>query len=306
MSSVATPPRRFGWFVRQPDGNLHIVAQEHVLTDVEFGEYENYTRVVNDLRAFVIDHHALTMEFEAVSTVAEEVGTLLTASLSSTMLDTPATVRSQAMAQRAVSNFLSASSALRDRGIKRQKVRGADAIPTSAEIEAKVSEIFDASQGYRIAYVLRNHAQHHENPISLTPINADRGASGTMQARIALMLDPAVLAANKALNAKVRVELAAMAGPIPLLPILAEAMTGFERILLHVLRANRARMVDMAAYLAALYSAFHVPRGATPVIFNGFEPASGPPTTENCYLFGVDELTSCHALLERLERDPGE
>ena len=305
MSNVAKAPRRFGWFVRQPDGNMGIVAQAHVLTDREFGDYENLTRVVNDLRAFVVDHHALVMDFEAASGVADEVGGILTESLNATLLDTPATVRSQAMTQRAVSNFLSAGSALRDRGIKRQKGRGAVAVPTSQEIAAKVSEIFDASQGYRIAYVLRNHAQHHENPISLTPINADRDGNGIMQARIALMLDPAVLAGNTALNAKVRAELAAMDGPIPLLPILAEAMDGFERILLFVLQRNRQRLAEMAAYVATLYSDFRVPHDATPVIFNGFEPEKGPPTNEDCYLFGVDEMVAYGALLERLERRLG-
>ena len=82
--------------MRQPDGNMGIVAQAHVLNNTEFGETNGTPAVANDLRAFVIDHHAITMDFKTVLGVEAEAGEQLTTSINDKLLDTPSTIRSMA------------------------------------------------------------------------------------------------------------------------------------------------------------------------------------------------------------------
>lgn len=41
----------------------------------------------------------------------------------------------------------------------------------------------------------------------------------------------------------------------------------------------------MAQCAAMLFQAFEIPHEAKLVIFNGFDPSLGPPSTENCFLF---------------------
>ena len=304
-AAPAPPMRRLGWFTPQPDGNLGITVQAHVLTEKEWAEFEKYAGVVNDMRAFMIDYLALVADYEAFVAVDDEIAADASLAINARFLDTPALVRAQAKAQRSVSNFLSAGSAFRDRAQKRLSGRGARAIPSPAALKARISEIYDASIDYRVTYILRNHAQHHENPISMCPIEGARADDGKIAARMRMGLDPQVLAADKKLPAAKRAELLTLDAQLPMAGIIERTMADFSRIMLFVLEANRQRLIEMAQYAAALFRAFEIPHNAKPVIFNGFDPTKGPPTTENCYLFGLDELTVCVEMLDRLGREVG-
>jgi hypothetical protein len=279
--------------------DVHILDQP--LNEENWEEFCHYTKVVGDLRPFVIDYLALQADFAAVSSAAASASGEMTAAFVHGIVSVSAGIETQAKAQRAVSNYLGAASALRDRAATRLARRhGADSVEAQS-LKNKLSELFDKSFAYRVLYALRNHAQHHENPISLVPIDAKRDSTEQMVATVSLRLDPQVLAGNLKLSRKVREELRELSCPdLELQALIAEHMDAHAEIMLTLLELEVGRLVEMAQYAAALHRVLEIPEGVVAVIWEGGDPSLGPQSQKRCLMCGFDELQRVVQLLTEL------
>jgi hypothetical protein len=289
--------RRFGWYLPKPHGglDLHIVAKP--IDEENWNEFRAYTRPVELIRPFMIDYYALASDFAAAASVEAEVGAVLTGLIADSAISIPASVDANARAQQLVSDFLGAASAFRDRAASRLSRQFGSAAGETLILKAATSRLFDKSFAYRVMYALRNYAQHHEVPISLVPINAERGPDGTMKCRIALHLDPAKLITTGKVSAKFRAELAALQDKkLALGPLIEEFMTAHQEVMIELLNIYSVSLSDLAHYAAAFYRTFEVPHDAVPVIWEGDDPKDGPHTQRRCIMCGFDEMMRALAL----------
>ena len=256
-----------------------------------YTEFRQFTRVVETLRPYVIDYIVLNAEAKAVAAVEVAMATEFDDLLEQTIPSVSRTMETQARAQRAVANYLANASALRDRfcvRLTRKFGKGSSEIQT---FNARLSHHFDTSFAYRVTSVLRNHSQHHENPLSLVQMRANRDQAGKMKTAVGMQLHFAPLIANKKLNAKVRAELAALSDPdCHLTPIIAENMAQHSDLFALVIDFHKNEIVEMAQYALALYRHLGVPQGAYPVIFEGPDPALEPNEQQRWIFCGFDEL----------------
>lgn len=304
MTSIAHVPghRRFGWYRPRPQGglDLHIIARP--LDEDNWTEFREHTRVVEFIRPYIIDYLALVSDFEAVTGVEVEVSAALTDVLAQVMITVVTGVEANARAQQLASNFLSAASAFRDRAASRLSRQFGSVSAETQALKAATSRLFDRSFAYRALYALRNYAQHHEVPVSLVPISANRSAEGAMICQIGLHLDPRTLAASGKINAKLHAELTAIgARQLALLPLLDEFMAAHQEIMAEVLRIYSTDLAEMAHYAAALYRTFEIPHDVVPVVWEGDDPAAGPETQKRCIMCGFDEMLRAFALRDQLQ-----
>jgi hypothetical protein len=293
--------RRFGWYRPKPDGKLDIQIFDRALDDEDWEEFLKFTKAASDFRPFMIDHIALKTDFEAVSSVNVKLANELSILIQGRMVSMPEGIEAQAEVQRLLTNFLGTASAFRDRAVTRLRRRFGKESKEALLLKAKMSELFDRSFEYRALYALRNHAQHHENPISMVPINANRDAQGKMVAEVSLQLDPRTLAANPDINAKVRTELKAMGDElIDLLPVISEFMIAHDEIMLSIIEMHMQGLTEMAYYAATLYRVLNIPMDVVPVVWEGSDPQSGPQTQDRCFMCGFDELAKIAGLAASL------
>lgn len=279
--------------------DIHIL--ERPLDEENWIEFRQYTQVIEHIRPFLIDYLALSADFQAVTCTEEQIGAELTRTLDGGMISIPAGVDANARAQQLVSNFLSAASAFRDRAASRVSRKWGHDSSEGRSLKAKTSQLFDSSFAYRLMYALRNYAQHHELPISLVPINAERCADGSMIARVSLHLHPMALAESDRLSSKIRAELHAVpASFLHLMPLLTEFMIAHQSLMAIVLGFFSTPLEEMAHYAAAVYRTFEVPHDAVPVVWEGDDPAEGPHTQERFIPRGFDEMVRAFRLRDEL------
>ena len=283
--------RRFGWYRPKPDGVLDINIAARPLDDETWAEFCQLTKVASDFRAFMIDYMALRFDFEALSSASARLASNISYVIDARMVSALEGIEAQAEAQRLVTNFLGAASAFRDRATTRLVHRFGKSSKEATAFNAKKSGIYDRSFAYRTLYALRNHAQHHENPLSMVPIKADRDPDGKLGVKIALQLDPLSLAANPKTNAKLRAELQARGGELlNLLTLVSENMSEHDELMLCLIEIHGPRIVEMAHYAAALHGLLEIPADAVPVVWEGSDPAGGPQTQDRWFECGFDEL----------------
>jgi hypothetical protein len=140
-------------------------------------------------------------------------------------------------------------------------------IQTNAFDMAKNNE-YDNSLGYRILYALRNHAQHGDFPIQSLSLRSKWIANG--QARRCSTIAIAFvhrddLVQNKALNSKVRQEIASMPNEIDLAPLVRESMSSFARLHINFRDGLRSILKESDSTIKEAYALFEKHAGRKPM-----------------------------------------
>jgi hypothetical protein len=292
LSDTATK-RYFGWFLTKSDGEVDLGRARQEFTEDNWAEFQRIVGITSELRPFVIDYLSLKNEFEALS----EVGPSIVDSIEGTpdMLSYTgvAQTRAMALAQGVFSNFLAATTCLKDRGATRLRERyGKDSLEL-AKFCAADHDAYDASFAYRIFYNLRNFAQHHDLPISTIPIDAKRNETGQLKATIKLVLRPQELLGSSRIQKSFREkELVHQTADLDLLPMAKEVFELHGAIVKIVLDLHADRLIEMQEYARVVFTKAGMPRGAIPVIWEGaLQPARH-------HHFSFDELASLIHLYE--------
>lgn len=282
---------RWGWYCSRSNGSLDLRIIERPLDKAMFGEFRDLTRVVETLRPYLIDFLALRADDSAVASVEREVAEGMNGLMVEGMPSIPRTVAVQTRAQRAVSNYLGAASAFRERATRRMCRDFGKGSAEYLAFKARLSHHYDASFSYRLLYALRNHSQHQENPLSLVATTAMRDEDKVMRASVRLELHVEQLSGNPAIKAAVRKELLGIADPvIHLTPWIAEHTHQLADVFALLIELHREAITKMAQYGAALYREMQVPHDCQPVIFEGPKPVDGPQGQRRMIMSGFDEL----------------
>jgi hypothetical protein len=289
---------RFGWYLVNADKLLDFSIMKTPMDQENYLEFRHYTRVVEVLRPFLIDYTALKADAAIVASVCDQIQASLNKTLERGFPDIPETVAIHSEAQRCVSNYLSSASAFRGRAVTRLSLRyGNGAESEKTKFETRVSEIFDRSFGYRLLSILRNHAQHHENPLSLVKTKVDRDDAGVLTSKMGMQLNTAALVSNKALSKRVRAELSSRGDEqIDLEPIIAQNMGEHSEMFAYVLELHGLQLGEMAHYAAAIYRILEPPPGAMPCVFDG-------PGPGKMMMAGFDEMAVYFRMMDHFERE---
>jgi hypothetical protein len=286
--------RHFGWFLPKNGAKVDLARAKQEFTQENWEEFQRIVGITSELRPFVIDYLALQNEFEAL----REVGPAIVESVEAaphmvTYMGVPQT-RAMALAQGALSNFLSAASALKDRGAARLRERyGEDSLEV-AKFTAAQRDAYDASFAYRLFHNLRNFAQHHDLPISTIPVDAKRDEAGQVKASLKLILRPQELLGSSRIQKTFRdKELVHHTADIDLVPLAKETFDFHGAIMKAILDMHADRLIEMQHYARAVFTKAGMPKGAIPVIWEG---ATQPAKHHH---FSFDEL----ALLVELYKE---
>lgn len=204
-----------------------------------------------------------------------------------------AQTRAMALAQGVLSNFLAATTCLKDRGATRIRERYGEDSLELAKFGAAQRDAYDASFAYRLFYNLRNYAQHHDLPISTIPIEAKRNEAGELKATVKLVLRPQELLTSSRIQKSFRdKELVHLTADLDLLPLAKEVFDLHGAIVKVVIDLHADRLIEMQGYACVIFTKAGMPQGAIPVIWEGtLQPAKH-------HHFSFDELGSLVRLYE--------
>jgi hypothetical protein len=287
--------RRFGWYVPKPGGKVDIGRHTKPFPKESWAEFQRIVAVTADLRPFVIDYLALENDFAVLDAIEDELATYLDAMPNAFAFTGVGQTAALSKAQGAVSNYLSAASAFRDRAITRLRRRYSDGSLELKMLNAAIQDAYDSSFAYRLLYNLRNYGQHHDTPLSMIPVEGARQASGEMKFRVSLVLNPSeLLDSNLVQPSFRRKELAHHVGQIELLPLAREFLQLHGVMMRTIIDAHVGRLVEMQEYGRLIYAKMKLPKGAIPVIWEEERP-------DSCFhLFSFDELAFLNRLHGRL------
>lgn len=291
-------PYRFGWYLVNEKKTLDFSIMHRAMTRGDYDEFRKFTKVVEDLRPFNIDFMALKADGQAVEAVKPSIEGSFNEMLANGFVEIPRSVAVHAEAQRVVSNFLSSASAFRDRSATRLTRRHGKQHGSDVErLNLFISRIYDRSFTYRLLHALRNHAQHHENPLSLVKTDAVRSNDGNLLATVDLQVNTSMLIANKKINATFRGELSRRVDDkIDLIPLIQENMREHSAIFAFILERHKLRIQEMIYYGLAIYNLVDPPPGAFPCVFDGPEPG-------RIMMMGFDEMMDYERIMAGLDSD---
>jgi len=284
--------RHFGWMLPKDDGSVDVGFQSRPFGDDLWEEYNRIVQVAPDLRPTVVDYLSLKTDYEQLSGVEAAIEGRMHSMPNQFGFGGLHLIRDYSSAQRALSNFLGAASAFRDRALTRLSERHGKASFQYQSLSKVTSECFDQSFAYRLLYNLRNYAQHRDSPISLIPMNAKRDDTGAMKCIVKLELRRDDLLSEKKLQGSVRRELQARAEErYQLMPLVEEYMQCMNRLMRTIIDFEADRIAEMFHYAEAVKKACPIPEDAIPVIWDGELP--GPYEEERhptVHYFSFDEL----------------
>jgi hypothetical protein len=218
--------RRFGWFVAKPDGKTDVGQVKKEFDPKSWAEFESIIAITSELRPFVIDFLSLEHDFSVLKAVEEEIAEAIKGVPNFTNIAGVQQTVVLAKAQGALTNFLGASSAFRDRACTRLRERYGKGSLEYKMFDAAMRDAYDASFAYRLLYNLRNYAQHHDSPISWIPVQARNLAEReNAEIKVQLMLKPEEVLDSPLIQQSFRKnELAHHKDPIELVPLASEYM----------------------------------------------------------------------------------
>lgn len=296
MSETNETGKRFGWFIAKPDGKTDIGRSTKEFSADNWAEFESIVAVTSELRPFVIDFISLERDFSVLQAVEDEIADeMLSAANFMTITGVQQTLF-LAKAQGALTNFLGAASAFRDRSLTRLRERYGEESLEYKMFFAVTRDAYEHSFAYRLLYNLRNYAQHHDNPISFIPTEG-RNLAEREQAEITvrLMLKPNELLESSRINKTFRTtELVNHKEPIEIVPMAAEYMQWLGALMKAVVEPQVYRLEELQRYGKMILRVMKLPKGALPVILEGEIPNT------RFYHFSFDELGFLHGLYVRL------
>jgi hypothetical protein len=201
-----------------------------------------------------------------------------------------------AQAQGALTNFLGAASAFRERSFTRLREKYGKESLEYKMFDAIKDDAYKHSFAYRLLYSLRNYAQHHDSPISWIPVEA-KGLADRENAEIqvTLSLRAQELLQSNLINATFRkAELVNHTEPIAIIPLAEEYMQWLGAMMKAVIEPQIHRLEELQRYGLVILQRMNLPKGAIPVILEGEMP------NVRFYHFSFDELGFLHKLYVRL------
>lgn len=260
--------RRFGYYIVRDDDKMDIGRDSQPLSEEAWNDFNEYVAVATDVRPFVIDYLSLQYDFEVVTgaitritnEVAERTNPLVNIGVNH--------LKTMAMAQGAISNFLSSATSFRERA--KTRLRDDYGKDSSEEKQFRDTEkaAYDGWFAYRMLYNLRNYGQHHDMPLSLVPVSALRGADGKFVATANLFVDPSEILESDLIQKSFREkELTKLTEQLELMPLIKQYMQLHGLLLNVIVSIHLPRLVQMQHYEKLLLERTNIPTDAIPVIF---------------------------------------
>jgi hypothetical protein len=265
--------RRFGWFIPRPDGrvDLGFRSGQPLSTEI-WAEFEELIAVIAELRPFVIDYLSLEHNYIALADIEREIAASVESLPNTFGFGGVQQTLVLAQAQGALSNFLAAASAFRDRAETRLRERyGPDSIHRN-QLKAAIRTAYDASFAYRLLYNLRNYAQHHDSPLSVIPMHGERQISGEITFTVSLVLKPKEMLRSNEIQKSFRPELSRQSDDIQLVPLVKEYFRLHGAIMKAVIDMQVSRLIELQRYGQYVLTKTGLPPGAVPVIWEGEDP----------------------------------
>jgi hypothetical protein len=244
----------------------------------------------------VIDFISLERDFDVLQAVEGEIADeMLSVANFMTITGVQQTLF-LAKAQGALTNFLGAASAFRDRSFTRLRERYGEESLEYKMFFAITRDAYEQSFAYRLLYNLRNYAQHHDSPISWIPVEGKNLAQQEpVEMTVRLMLKPEELLRSSLINKAFRTtELVHHKEPIELVTLAGEYMQWLGALMKAVVEPQVHRLEELQRYGRTILRVMKLPKGAIPVILEGEMP------NPRFYHFSFDELGFLHKLYERL------
>jgi hypothetical protein len=291
---LTAPIRRLGWY-RASDNHEPFEAAHYTSTisDELWIEYNRIRSIVTFISPFVIDYQSLHDDFcELIDFESKYADLLGAAGHEPFLFAARSTILLHAKAQRAISNFLGAASAFRDRSVSRlSELYGKEASQITA-FKEKISCVYDASFAYRVLYNLRNHSQHWGSPITVVPIRGSRPSPESPIAyNVQMLLNANHLADSKLVQPKVKAELLSLGKTdIELIPLCAFYMSHHACFIRHIIESHSDRLLEAHAWIRQLRSEIGCPPGAIPVIWEGEVPSAGSTAKYGVHTLAMDAL----------------
>jgi hypothetical protein len=280
----------------QSDSRIDVFISQVKFDLAYWDDFNRMIGVITELRPTLIDYLSLVGDFTLLDNVETE--------LASSLQDTPNPTQfvgiirtlAYATAQRALSNFLSATSAFRDRNKTRLCERYGKDSPESGAFRVAVKAKYDNSFAYRVLYNLRNYAQHHDSPVSVLPIKGTRGSAElSMSFNVKLVLHRDELCRSRLVQKSVRNELQSQPqSEFELIPLARDYMHRHAEIMREIISLQLPRLLEMQRFADVIVAKSNVPKGAIPVIWEGMVPTADAPECGTLdytvHSFSFDEL----------------
>lgn len=308
---MTDPPRdtakRFGWIEPHPEkgeGHINIYVQHRDLPVGAWAEFEEIVGVIAEIRPYLIDFLALERDFEEVNNLEAVLRTELETLVSPFTLSGVTHFQAYVTAQRALSNFLAAASAFRDRARKRLIERYGMSSTEIRRFDLAVTDAYDGSFAYRLLYNLRNFSQHHASPMDILPIQGKRNEAGKMliSVQVELRRDD-LLSQGKKIQSRVRRELADQPTNIALGPLANDYMRQHGDIFTSIAGPQAHRLTIFIDYARTIIEKSGMPEGATPLIWDGPLPKTQENFDTSAHGFSFDEMAFLIKTLRRLRAD---
>lgn len=289
--------RRFGWYVPNENGTMDLGRHTTVLSEEIWEEFNRIVAITSELRPFVVDFVSLENNFALLTSTEDDLARHVESMNNPIEINGVDHIQNLARAQGAISNFLSAASALRERGLTRLRSRyGKDSLETK-KFKAAMTDAYDGWFAYRLLYNLRNYEQHHDMPLSIIPISAARDNTGQMRAEARLVLKPKDLLESNLIQAAFRTkELVHRVDDILLMPLAKQFMQLHGSMFKAIVEMHVERLMEFQAYARAVFKTMKLPKNAKPIIWEG-EDISNP----RVYQFSFEEVGFLNILFNRLE-----
>jgi hypothetical protein len=295
--------RRFGWVqpdVESGDGRIVIGVSEKDFSEEEWEEFGEIVGAIAEFRPYVADFLALESSYRAVRDLETKILSEIDTRALASFFGGVELLKAHSIVDQAISNFLTAASAFRDRAIAR--AGGTPNCESRIEqMKESFSSCYDSSFAYRLLYNLRNYGQHHAAPIDSIPIAGKRNQATEMIASVRFEIRREALLRSKRIQPKVRKELEQNSEAILLIPLATGYMKCHGRIMLGMIDARRDAFSRFAAYAKAVYLRKKLPKNATPVIWEGPKIENvWPDLRTDMHGFSFDEFALLTKLMIRL------
>jgi len=286
--------RKIGWFIPRRDGKVDLGTGPRLSAE-NWAEFKSMIEVMAEIRPFLVDYLSLENDFMALAGMENEIVTYLRDMPNPVAFGGVQQTIVLAKAQGALSNFLSSTSAFRDRSDTRLRERYGKHSNQHQQLLGSFKAAYDRSFAYRLLYNVRNYGQHHDSPLSMIPTHGARLASGELDFTVSLVLAPKEMLRSEKIQKSFRSELSARPGELHLIPLVKEFFYLHGGIIKVVIDMYMPRLIQFQNYGRAVLTRMRVPEGAVPVIFEGED--LGPHVM---FPFSFDEFAFVHDLHQRL------
>ncbi|GEO39452.1 hypothetical protein SAE02_36000 [Skermanella aerolata] len=294
--------KRLGWYLLKPDGVVDIGIHNTSLNQESFDEFTRVVGITAELRPIVVDYLSLVEEFNELSRAEMDISRSIQNVPNPVVWVGAKMTFAYVKAQRAISNFLSAASAFRDRTLTRLSEAYGKNSREFCVFNSAIKDAYDSSFAYRALYNLRNYSQHHDSPLSLLPVNGSRdNFDGLMKISVKIMLQWNDMLKSSRIQKKFLLEIKERSEPkIELIGLAHDYMLQHSNLMHKIISLHINRLDEMHEYAQVIMSVGCIPKGATPVIWEdtGRDASDEKSKNKMFHHFSFDELFYVISLYE--------